>query len=715
MKRILLILLLILTTIYLHSQVIKGQRWTKPETGFGKDTANVILIQNANNKGLSGFIAILKKDSVYLLKSENRIFTIKNDSDICFNIKGAVYCVIKDSFFKSGSGGTTGEANTAVNVGTGVGFYKDKVGVSLRFRSLIPGYGIAMAVTSPNDVDFSVDTTYKIVTKAFAASIYATKSAVKSKTDTALLIVSKPFLQAYTYTKGIIDNKTDTALWIASKPWINAKVFPLSQGGTGSGIKDSAIRHLLPPYAGNGLKYLQLNPTATALQWGTPAGGGGGGVTAICDKYIRYDSATGLGGNSGLLYDYANRWLKISDSVLVNKKLYLNDIRILSANSTDHSCKISKNQTIGAYTSTGSVLRIEDNTASTGNLLNILKQGDSKFLINSSGNMVYKAGMKFIPSSPDPANGNFFDFTKSDGTTSLFKCLSHGGFSEDLKFTFNGALSVNGGTYASPSSFNAISVGNLNITNGNLLQNQTGIDLKLSAASATANVWTDRRFGIGISPISKNLAFLGTADFEAGMERNTTIATAGKNLTITPGGAASGGIDLGGGMLQLNPGLTTGMGYSSVRMGRFLRAISTGTTDNLVTDAFIITSEKPLTNNTADSIFRISMPDGGMAGCNVEYVLTVTNGTDMQVHSGRLNIAALRKGSAYTSQITDETMADQADAKTGGSALTETWSLTSGINAITVKVNFNSNLSGSPVLKLYYILHKGGTQTITQL
>jgi hypothetical protein len=57
-----------------------------------------------------------------------------------------------------GGGGGGGEVNTASNVGTGVGVFKDKSGVDLRFKSLIPGSATAGIAISggTNEVSVSV-------------------------------------------------------------------------------------------------------------------------------------------------------------------------------------------------------------------------------------------------------------------------------------------------------------------------------------------------------------------------------------------------------------------------------------------------------------------------------------------------------------------------------------------------------------------------------
>ena len=51
---------------------------------------------------------------------------------------------------------TTGEPNSALNTGTGIGVYKDKLGETLRFKSLIAGTNITLV---ENDNDITINST----------------------------------------------------------------------------------------------------------------------------------------------------------------------------------------------------------------------------------------------------------------------------------------------------------------------------------------------------------------------------------------------------------------------------------------------------------------------------------------------------------------------------------------------------------------------------
>lgn len=84
--------------------------------------------------------------------------------------------------------------------------------------------------------------------------------------------------------------------------------------------------------------------------------------------------------------------------------------------------------------------------------------------------------------------------------------------------------------------------------------------------------------GIPAGNPTYDISLQGQADRTIGAERNFTTATAGKKLTVSAGGAFSGGTNLNGGNLNLMPGIPTGTGSSSVVVVAYGGG-STGTTD----------------------------------------------------------------------------------------------------------------------------------------
>ncbi|MCX6724163.1 MAG: hypothetical protein NT155_03285 [Candidatus Staskawiczbacteria bacterium] len=93
--------------------------------------------------------------------------------------------------------------------------------------------------------------------------------------------------------------------------------------------------------------------------------------------------------------------------------------------------------------------------------------------------------------------------------------------------------------------------------------------------------------GIGTASPTNILSLGGQSAQTFWMERETTAATAGNNLTITAGGAKSGGTDLAGGNLILTSGVATGAGTSQITFNTY-PAGSTGTADATVTTALQI-------------------------------------------------------------------------------------------------------------------------------
>jgi hypothetical protein len=201
----------------------------------------------------------------------------------------------------------------------------------------------------------------------------------------------------------------------------------------------------------------------------------------------------------------------------------------------------------------------------------------------------------------------------------------------------------------------------------------------------------------------------GTQNF--GITRRTSSAV-GNDLNIYSGGAYSTGSNLDGGKLLLSSGISTGSGMTSTIIKRYTRDAS-ASTDNTQTDALVITSEKTLVDNTATSLFEVSLPSNSVAGGTIEYTVSATDGTDFQAHTGTVWYSACNKSGVYTTAISDESNADSANISSSGT-LSETWSILTGTNKITIQANFNSSLS-TPTIKMYYFIHNGSVQTITQL
>ena len=243
-------------------------------------------------------------------------------------------------------------------------------------------------------------------------------------------------------------------------------------------------------------------------------------------------------------------------------------------------------------------------------------------------------------------------------------------------------------------------------------------NLNLDGLSLILNATSYGNVGIATVTPTNTLSFGGNVARTIWMERNNNPLsgnTSGNTLTIQSGGATSGSANKKAGMLQLNPGVSTGTGFTSVRIGRTTRASVSGTTDNTITDAIIVSSEKNLTNTTVKGLFTVALPTLTMAGGYIVYSITSTDGTNMQVHSGVINYAAVNKGGVYTTSIVDgDAEAVDATAASSGN-LTDAWTITTGTNLITINVVATSTVITPTIMKIYYTLHNNSKQAISQL
>ncbi len=221
------------------------------------------------------------------------------------------------------------------------------------------------------------------------------------------------------------------------------------------------------------------------------------------------------------------------------------------------------------------------------------------------------------------------------------------------------------------------------------------------------NATTEHRF-------NNNISLLGTSARSIYSRRHTTANTAGNDLNIQGGGATSGATDKDGGMVVIAPGLSTGTGKGSIRVKRLGRASATGTTDNALYDAHVIGAEKVITAEGSVNLFEIALPAGGMTGGTLTFQIMATDGTDFQVHTGKLNFAAVNKAGTYTSQITDEPVLSDADAGSLGT-ISDTWAITAGTNKITISVTVACSLIVANDIRIYWTLHNGGRNDVTQL
>ena len=129
-------------------------------------------------------------------------------------------------------------------------------------------------------------------------------------------------------------------------------------------------------------------------------------------------------------------------------------------------------------------------------------------------------------------------------------------------------------------------------TNGMLFHNQAAAPIRFAVnGSELMRIQSNGNVGIGTTSPTNLLSLGGLVDRIIWTERMATAATASKNLTLRIGGAVVGGTDLGGGILTIAGGISTGTGTSSVLL-QTCPAGSTGTADNTLATMLEVTGNK---------------------------------------------------------------------------------------------------------------------------
>ena len=161
------------------------------------------------------------------------------------------------------------------------------------------------------------------------------------------------------------------------------------------------------------------------------------------------------------------------------------------------------------------------------------------------------------------------------------------------KLEVAGSLYVNGGViYLNNNLYLAgkgTAGGNLTIAKvdtSNNLQigevNTLGNILFMPGATEKVRITNSGNVGIGTTGPTRILGIGGLVARNIGMERGTVANTAGFALTVNSGGATSGATDKNGGDILITSGISTGSGFSSVKL-QAVTAGATGTADRTVT------------------------------------------------------------------------------------------------------------------------------------
>jgi hypothetical protein len=89
-----------------------------------------------------------------------------------------------------------------------------------------------------------------------------------------------------------------------------------------------------------------------------------------------------------------------------NAGAYVTQQGTLTGNTSSSALYVSRQSTLGSYTSTGAIIHGEDTTASTGNLLELVKQGTTDFSVDNTGVVHANNGIAGVTTGSAASSGN---------------------------------------------------------------------------------------------------------------------------------------------------------------------------------------------------------------------------------------------------------------------------------------------------------------------
>lgn len=155
-----------------------------------------------------------------------------------------------------------GEPNLAANVGTGKGIWKDKVGETLNFKSLVAGSGITIS-DAPDEITISAvdsDTTYAL---SSAASAGAAAELQLNGSDGSLSVVK--LIEGSNISIQQNSNEVTIAASVSPGLGYTEYVSKIDQAGTAD-----PTEVVLSNNTGNSLTWTRLGVGTYGAQWATP-------------------------------------------------------------------------------------------------------------------------------------------------------------------------------------------------------------------------------------------------------------------------------------------------------------------------------------------------------------------------------------------------------------------------------------------------------------
>jgi hypothetical protein len=127
-----------------------------------------------------------------------------------------------------------------------------------------------------------------------------------------------------------------------------------------------------------------------------------------------------------------------------------------------------------------------------------------------------------------------------------------------------------------------------------------------------------------------------------------------------------------------------------------------------------VTYIKSLQDNVVTPIFNISLPAGKTTAGMIIYCIHIVGNTgELQAHSGTALYSGVNKGGVYTTDVLHIAVLE-AEAVSAGT-LTDTWTITTGVNQITINLNANTSLTPISMHIHYTVIAHHDVDTISLL
>lgn len=144
--------------------------------------------------------------------------------------------------------------------------------------------------------------------------------------------------------------------------------------------------------------------------------------------------------------------------------------------------------------------------------------------------------------------------------------------------------------------------------------------------------------------------------------------------------------------------------------------------DGLTTQGLLdgVWGTKVLTDATATSLIDIACAASAMVGGLVTYLLEYSDGTDFQAVLGQVAYAAVNKAGTHTATVSpvnaagNQTTVSGCDARalSGGTLTLTAWTIVTGTNKVTLKINADTSLTSTTIRITYFVTPFRGVVTV---